>query len=261
MAPLQIPYFRNANELPAPLPTTEEILASKEILKGADAWAFKKVLKDNLLLLENNGIRGCVPRIYAMWKGDNGQLFLVMERLRGEALESIWPALGPSEKTVILSKLKDILSRTRKIPHRNIFGSVDGGPVPHHLFYSSVNDAQVSGPFKTERAFVRGLIARSRWEAEKNQKHSYLADFFEEQLLGVLTVMNRKPVFTHSDIQRKNILVERLTGNTCGEEFGVSVVDWESAGWYPVWWEHVAAFFAFYWSDDWCSRVVEAVDD
>ncbi|KAJ8065130.1 hypothetical protein OCU04_005843 [Sclerotinia nivalis] len=213
-------------------------------------------------MLERNGMQGCVPRLYAMWKEEDGQLFLVMETLKGGTLQCMWPALENSEKEVILSKLGDILSRIRKLPHGNVFGSVDGGSVPHHLFYSSVNDPLVSGPFNTERDFVRGLIARSRWEARRNGKHSYLADFFEEQLLGVLTVMNRKPVFTHSDIQRKNILVERLGGNLNreGEEFRVSVVDWESAGWYPVWWEYVAAFFAFRWSDDWCSRIVEAVD-
>ncbi|APA10161.1 predicted protein [Sclerotinia sclerotiorum 1980 UF-70] len=91
---------------------------------------------------------------------------------------------------------------------RIFFGAVNGEAVPHHLFYSSVNNAQVSGPFRTERAFVRGVIARSRWEAERNGKYSYLADFFEDQLLDVLAAEDRKPVFTHSDVQRKNILVE-----------------------------------------------------
>ncbi|KAF7960571.1 hypothetical protein EAE96_000250 [Botrytis aclada] len=280
MTPLRLPYFRNVEELPAPIPTIEEILASnEEILKGAEDWAFRKVVRvgehfivkysqyncqvegENLMALENNGIKGFVPRIYAMWKEDDGQMFLVMERLRGETLEFMWPSLVSSEKTIILSQLRGIFSQIRKLPDYDLFGSVVGGSVPHHLFFSSQDDQQISGPFKTERAFVQGLIAKCRREAEFNQRYSYLADFFEQQLLRVLVADDRKPVFTHSDIQRKNILVERLEEATSGEKFRVSVVDWESAGWYPVWWEYVAAFFAFKWSDDWCSRVVEAVDD
>jgi thiamine kinase-like enzyme len=71
---------------------------------------------------------------------------------------------------------------------------------------------------------------------------------------------SRTPVFTHSGLQRKNILVEEMTGAQNEKEFSVSLVDWESAGWYPVYWEYFAAFLSFTWKDDWCSKVAEVVD-
>jgi thiamine kinase-like enzyme len=72
------------------------------------------------------------------------------------------------------------------------------------------------------------------------------------------------PTFSHSDLQRKNIIVREIPSgdkNTSTEEtYVVSIVDWEVAGWYPSYWEYAAAFFAFKWEDDWLERVEEVID-
>ncbi|MFW9792593.1 hypothetical protein, partial [Brucella melitensis] len=69
--------------------------------------------------------------------------------------------------------------------------------------------------------------------------------------MRALVVDGRMPVFTHSDLQRKSILVEVEESAQDGKQFHVSLVDWESAGWYPVYWEYFAAFLSFKWNDDW----------
>ena len=71
-----------------------------------------------------------------------------------------------------------------------------------------------------------------------------------------------EPVLSHSDLQRKNILVRRVQdqqnlGSTC---FEVSVIDWEEAGWYPSYWEYSVLFIAFQWDDDWPKRLEQIVD-
>jgi thiamine kinase-like enzyme len=104
------------------------------------------------------------------------------------------------------------------------------------------------------------LSKKSKLTANSNGRHSYLADFFEEQLLPPLAVEGRKPVFTHSDLQRKNILVEKVSGSDGKTDYRVWLVDWEASGWYPVYWEYFNAFLGFSWDDDWCSKVVQAVD-
>ncbi|KAF4633569.1 hypothetical protein G7Y89_g4551 [Cudoniella acicularis] len=276
--PLHLPYFRKPEELPAPLPTTSEILASTDVLKGVEAWATRKVVgigkhfvakyspsndrteADNMMFLERNGFQGIAPRLYAAWQENDGALFLVMERLPGETLESLWPGLQESEKGLILAKTREIIAKIRTVPHSSFFGTVDKGRMPHHLFYWPNYPANISGPFTSERALIQGLVAKSRLNAQENKRHSYLADFFEEQLIRGLAVDDRTPVFTHSDLQRKNILVEVVEGVHGERGFGVSLVDWESAGWYPVYWEYFAAFIAFKWNDDWCSRMVGIID-
>ncbi|KAG9245764.1 hypothetical protein BJ878DRAFT_533671 [Calycina marina] len=219
--------------MPAPLPTTAEILASKEILKGVEAWADRKVVGvgehfivkfgahndqvegDNRLFLEQNNCGEFAPRLYAMWKAEDGKLYLVMERLRGKTLECLWPALREAEKSMILSKIKMLFTKLRAIPHRGFFGSVDE--------------------------------TKSRLIAEQNQRQSHLADFFEQCLSRDL-VDNRPPVFMHSDLQRKNLLIE--TDEKDKSCLSVKLVDWE----------YVAAFFAFKWDGDWCTRVSYIID-
>ncbi|TAQ87983.1 hypothetical protein B7494_g3664 [Chlorociboria aeruginascens] len=271
-------YFRNLEDLPAPLPTTSEILASNDIIKGIETWATRKVVGvgkyfiakysqsndqiegENLLFLERNNLQGFAPRLYAMWKEVDGTLFLVMERLYGNTLESLWPTLQESDKDHILAKTRDILLQIRDIPHQGFFGSVNKSHMPHHLFYWPNYPNNISGPFTTEQALIQGLIQKSRVNAQDNRRHSYLADFFQEQLTGNLVVDGRMPVFTHSDLQRKNILVEEIKGDQNRKEFHISLVDWESAGWYPIYWEYFAAFLSLKWDDNWCSKVAKIID-
>lgn len=43
-------------------------------------------------------------------------------------------------------------------------------------------------------------------------------------------------------------------------DFTVSIVDWESAGWYPCYWEYFNAFLAFTWDNDWPFQAIQAID-
>ncbi|RDL38458.1 Uncharacterized protein BP5553_02798 [Venustampulla echinocandica] len=278
--PLGIPYFRNPKELPAPLPTTSEIPVSNDIIKGAEAWATRKFVSvgkhfiakyspsndeiegENLLFLERNNLLGFAPRLYAMWRGVDRSLFLLMERLPGKTLESLWPTLPNPDNDRILVQIRDILRGIRSLPHQGFFGAVNKSHIPHHLFYWPKYPAHVSGPFTTERTLVQGLISKSRLNAQDNKRYSYLADFFESQLMRDLVVDGRMPMFTQSDLQRKPIPVEEVEVESAPDrkQFHVSLVDWESAGWYPVYWEHFAAFFALKWDDDWCCKVGDVID-
>jgi hypothetical protein len=271
-------YLRAASELPAPLPTTSEILASTEIIKGYETWATRKVVGvgedfiakysnsnpaiegTNLLFLEQNNLRGFAPLLYAMWKEEDGTLFIVMQRLRGETLLSMWPSLQESEKDHILDKTRAIISQIRAMPHKGFFGAVDRTHMPDHIFYWPKYPPHICGPFTTERHLVQGLISKSRANAHDNRRYSHLADFFDEQLVKDLVVDQREPVFTHGDIQRKNILVEEVIDASDHKTFRVSLVDWESSGWFPAYWEYFNVFISLMWEDDWCRKVSRAVD-
>ncbi|KAH6664257.1 hypothetical protein B0J14DRAFT_493782, partial [Halenospora varia] len=71
-------------------------------------------------------------------------------------------------------------------------------------------------------------------------------------------LQNHPPMFTHGDFQRKNIiamkavpLVGELSGNVEGD-FELTIVDWETVGWYPSYWEYSKAIFACgRRADDW----------
>ncbi|KAG4441583.1 hypothetical protein IFR05_002968 [Cadophora sp. M221] len=213
---------------------------------------------DNLLFLEHQQLGAFTPRLYGMWR-DGGKLFLVMERLHGETLETLWPALLEVDKQKILSKLREAFDIFRVVPHEGYFGSVTRSHMPHHLFYWPQYPAHISGPFNDEASLLQGPIQKARLTAAAQpiKRHSYQADFFSSHLSLDLVTADRKPVFTHSDLQRKNIFVEEVQVGDGEKEFRVKVVDWKSAGWYSVYWEYVAAVFAFHWDDDWCVRIVD----
>ncbi|ELR05846.1 hypothetical protein VC83_09000 [Pseudogymnoascus destructans] len=277
--PFQLPYFRDSKELPAPLPSVDEIHSSPNILKGLEAWADRKVVRvgehfiakyspyndqiegENLLFIEQN-LQISAPRLYAMWKEPDGRLYIVMEYLQGDTLQFLWPNLQESDKVLILSKLRAIFNQVRTLQSPGFFGGINKSHMPHHLFYSPAYDPKISGPFGSESDLVLGLISKSRLNAEDRKRHSYLADFFENQLLLDLVEEDRTSTFTHSDLQMKNILVREISSQELsqGKDYDVSIVDWESAGWYPSYWEYVAAFFAFTWDSDWSNRVADIVD-
>jgi aminoglycoside phosphotransferase (APT) family kinase protein len=204
-----------------------------------------------------------VPKLYAMYCiPSNGHLCLIMERLDGESLEAMWRVLDNDEKSAVCGKLKEVFATIRKIPvpYPNFYGSVERGPVPHHLFYSADADPAIRGPFDSESEFNTALVRRLREIWAMNDKHSFKADFYERNLDAMLK--GHEPMFSHSDLQPKNILVRRVHSQTglASKSFEVALVDWEEAGWYPSYWEYSCVFIGFEWLDDWPERLEQIVD-
>ncbi|KAB8211171.1 hypothetical protein BDV34DRAFT_185276 [Aspergillus parasiticus] len=51
------------------------------------------------------------------------------------------------------------------------------------------------------------------------------------------TLHGHRTVFTHGDLQPKNIMVERTGSYEDGcPAFKTTLIDWEVAGWYPEYW-------------------------
>lgn len=56
------------------------------------------------------------------------------------------------------------------------------------------------------------------------------------------------------------MLVRKVPVKTNGgadivEDYEVTLIDWEVAGWYPTYWEYCMAAICFRWDDDWPCRV------
>lgn len=105
-----LPWIRNQNELPAPLPTEAQIeSATTEFPSIFDAASRRTVLVDNLFVVkygpavfENEGhalllVEGCPnvpsPRLYAMYREEE-KLYIIMEFVRGRRLSDAWQHLS-----------------------------------------------------------------------------------------------------------------------------------------------------------------------
>lgn len=274
--PVDLP-FQNSQPLPT-LPTTDEIRACTNVLwetMASKIVAFNDdiVVKyglcintwegQALIYLERHVPEVPAPRLYAMYY-DSKQLFLIMQRVPGVPLNSIWSSLADSEKDDIIAKLQAIFDAMRKAecPWPDFFGGLDGGAVHHFLFYSQHGDRKFLGPFSGEPAFVAGLVGNYRALLERNKRPDYKARFYEKYVARVL--QGHRPTLTHGDVQQKNIMVAENTSRTNdqgGRSFDVALVDWENSGWFPDFWEFFCAChpLIFHWGEDWSWRVQEFV--
>ena len=85
----------------------------------------------------------------------------------------------------------------------------------------------ISGPFDSEEQMLEGLVQKYVHNIPTHRKSEYYSRMLPWVLRG------HAPVFTHGDLQRKNIIVK--TDGT------VVIIDWESAGWFPGFWEYAMA--------------------
>ncbi|KAI1455908.1 phosphotransferase family protein [Annulohypoxylon moriforme] len=274
--PTILPYICSPERLPAPIPTTAMIETASKTLPSIHDPRYRRtvvvsghfVVKYGTNVTENEGHALLslekhpsipAPRLYAMYR-ENEKLYLIMELKPGRQLSEVWPSLNEDDTRNIASQLREIWDQIRSIPSPDIFGSVTGGPMRHRFFWWLQPDPRITGPFDKEEDLNMALAVRSQKNWEGDGRRGWMSEFFARNLPGALT--SHSSVFTHADLQRKNILVLEVPEGQHGpRQFKVTaVVDWEDAGWYPNYWEYAACFVDFQWMDNWPEHVELILD-
>ena len=62
-------------------------------------------------------------------------------------------------------------------------------------------------------------------------------------------------VFTHGDLQPKNIMLHRVTNSDGSTSLDLKLIDWETSGWYPEYWEFCNAAFSARIRPDWLDTI------
>ncbi|KAE8146853.1 phosphotransferase enzyme family protein [Aspergillus avenaceus] len=246
--PYSLPYYRDASQLPGPLPDQNEIeQATHTLPRKSEFHARLVVIRDKYVVkygshvTENEGyallfvderLDIAAPRLHAMYR-DQDALYIVMEYIPGVSLGTAWPS--PTERC-----------------HRpGFYGGVNRGPVPHRYFYSREDNPAVTGPFRTAEEFARAITLRLKEMWSQSNHHSFLSDYLGRNLPSALC--NYPPMFTHGDLYRENVLVRKVVDSDGNEEVYevAALVDWETAGRYPSYWEYAHIFPLLQWVDDW----------
>jgi aminoglycoside phosphotransferase (APT) family kinase protein len=138
--------------------------------------------------------------------------------VEGQTLEKIWPTLSAEGKRDICRQLREILDTMRKAepPAAHIGSCGDAGTVFDARLYAS----RTGGPFTSE--------------AQLNEFILDIWDLTPKPMQDALRKHQRtdhKIVFSHGDLHQGNIMVKdgKITG----------LIDWETAGWYPEYWDYV----------------------
>jgi aminoglycoside phosphotransferase len=165
-----------------------------------------------------------VPRMYCAFAHQT-RTYIVMERLPGQPVGAGWFNRSEENKAKLLEQLKEMVKGMRRItPLADVgIASVDGG-----LLYDPrlPGTSNCFGPFESISEFHKHL--RGGLEAHPEHKPEI------SELISWQDIHKSPLVFTHGDLSSLNILAsgDKITG----------IVDWETAGWYPSYWEYSTAW-------------------
>jgi aminoglycoside phosphotransferase (APT) family kinase protein len=283
-----IPYYAPADELPAPLPTIDEILT---LWYGKDTplvscWRTTPVLRIREHFAVKLGSRTSVqeglnqlfvtqvtnipvPKVYAIMEKEidgDAVCFIVMEYIAGKILGDIWNDIGPDKKQEITTNLCVYMKELRSVPSPGYFGSAwEGRYMARELLdfhmLTPHPEPEIRGPHKTIDEFAEGMFLAwkkmlRRWEDFTGRKGEDWTGREAEERRGQLWrrlyhatfKRDSTPVFSHGDWERCNILM--------ADDGRVVVIDWENAGWYPKFWDPCKAY-SHQNHDDWDDHLLQ----
>lgn len=170
-----------------------------------------------------------VPKVYCAFRHKH-RMYILMEKIDGQPLSSGWCHRSSASQSQILEQLRSLLQQLRTLSVEQVVGvsSIDGGPI----YDPRLPVKSVWGPFTTIRDFHREL--RNNIEMEN------VTDDAAAEMPGLRALISfhdrdwDRSVFTHGDLSSLNILAR-------GDEV-VGIVDWETAGWMPPYWEYTSAW-------------------
>lgn len=152
--------------------------------------------------------------------------YLLMTRLPGLPLADCQHILSDKDQERIIGQMRDYLTQIRGIPNLVNHDEPICNAVGEAIQDSRIRGEKPVGPFPDEAAFSQML----RFSDEPSRR-------------------GHKIVFTHADLNPRNILVDFVTHKDGTGGWSVTgIVDWEFAGYYPEYWDYTKAFFeGFRW--------------
>lgn len=196
------------------------------ILKWSDGTRLEEVL--TMQAIRTAGFP--VPRVICYGEhpdAPHAPVSILMTRVPGDELGQVYEELTDEEKHSITQELKRYLETMRKWPNPW------GGERICSLLGTTIRSIRipmhVAGPFESEQEFNDFLIKAS-WAGGFASEAEFQTTYARAKKMQQIP---HRVVFTHGDLKHHNIMVQngRITG----------FLDWESAGWYPAYWDFTTA--------------------
>lgn len=160
-----------------------------------------------------------VPKLRDVHWEDGKVTKIVMDFMPGKPLQEAWKGMDSTRKQRVAEELHGHISELRKLKGSYI-GALGQGKAIIGKFSSLEG-----GPFDSEQEFnefILGDMVRTAPGFLRHYTKHALSD-------------DHEIVFTHRDFAPRNILVDE-------EGYVTAILDWESASWYPEYWEYIRAF-------------------
>lgn len=161
-------------------------------------------------------------KVIAVYHRPEGKI-VEYEGVKGTSLESCWSTLSMEKKKRIISDMGRFIDQLRKMaaPKHFVIGDSTMGATRDPRFGPGA-----VGPFYTLDAFHDFL---RRGHSPKEFRGECVEKVHEEKPKSDTPYVLK---FTHANLSPRNILVDEA-GRVC------ALIGWESAGWYPEYWEYV----------------------
>ena len=172
-----------------------------------------------------------VPKVFDVYKSEDGIVSITMEYIDGDNLEKIWKELSQEQKLAIAEQLRGFICQLRELKGDYI-GSINGG----QALDLRIQEIR-GGPFTSEAEFNNFLLSGIFPRIPRIYR-----DIAQRSLQT-----DHDIVFTHADLAPRNIMVK--------DGCIVAIIDWECAGWYPEYWEYLKAFHNVDMASDWVEFV------
>ena len=160
-----------------------------------------------------------------------GKFYLLFTAfIPGHNLEKVWPQLSKIEKRNISSQLETLFLTLRSLlpfPDNTPLGGVEGDGCMDLRTAIRFN----SEPIMNSRQFEDFVFAGSKTASP----------MYTRLLRSLMPNSPAKTVFTHGDLRPANIIVCQEGGDENGPWRIAAVIDWETSGFYPEYWECVKA--------------------
>ncbi|KAI0351279.1 kinase-like protein [Trametes cingulata] len=179
-----------------------------------------------------------VPRLRYYWEEDNDG-YLIMEYVEGEILQRVWRNLTDAQRLSVMRRLAGFVDELRSLsqppppPEANLPRSGwIGSPLGHALIdYCMTGGDDPLGPFANEREFYDWRLSQYRQFGEIDPPTGVRLAEMRQRMPD-----DHPIVFTHGDINGRNVLV-RVHGDGPDDVEITALIDWEQAGWRPIYWE------------------------
>ena len=218
-----------------------EVHESHTIIRLGETRILKRGVESTeyeALRLVNEKTSVPVPKVLGVYRTREGVL-VDLEVVPGRTLDGVWSSLSPAQKKKHISDLGRFIDQLRKLPtpKHELIGSTSMGANHDPRF----GKGRI-GPFYTID-FFHDFIRRGHPVEE-----------FAEDDLKDCHGKKYEIKFTHADLCPQNILVDDAGRIT-------AILDWESAGWYPEYWEYTQMHFATpKGMEDWLTAVGDVMD-
>ncbi|KAJ8118192.1 hypothetical protein ONZ43_g4041 [Nemania bipapillata] len=243
--PISLPYFAPADELPARLPTLEEVLACTNLLQGFTNSRQTKIVRigesfvakygkevksiegENMLFVKQHTTIP-IPQLYAMYTFGEGETMLIMEFIEGLPLRQCCKSITEPERLeAIAERLRAQVNELRQIPAPGYYGAIGRRP------FTDLYRGCEYGPFDDFSDLVRTVFDLA-FSSRTSELLIDIKEHYAETLDFVATKLNhRYPVFSHGDLHSRNIIV-RPDGEPV-------IIDYELAGFHPAFFEYTTS--------------------